>query len=133
MGLPVQTEIGEDKADERAQHNAAGEPEVEVVELGRFVFGINGRHQRIAHRLYHAVAQSNHQGGKEEAHVAIGKDGQQDTAQMHHERQVHQGFHAQTVDQHAADHHGDGKAPEGRRRNRTYLAVRQGKMALQII
>ena len=106
---------------------------MEVVELGRFVFGVNGGHQRIAHRFHHAIAQSNHQSGQEEGQVAVGENGEQNAAQMHQEGQVDQGFHAQAIHQHTANYHGNGKAPKGGRRNRADLTVGQGKLALQII
>jgi len=91
LELPAKTDVVEQKGQQSTDHNAAGKPDMEPVELGCFVVREERGDQGIAGSLDGTVRDAKDQGAGIEAAVVPGKDGEQDARQMTDEGDPHDG------------------------------------------
>ena len=106
LRLPAEAQLAEHEGQQAADHDAAREPHVEVVELRGLVLRIERRNQRVAGRLDGTVGDAEQQRADEQAPKVPREDREQDAREVADERDAQDALEPERVDQRAAEHHG---------------------------
>ncbi len=132
LHLPSEVEFFEEVDHQPADHQAAGKPSVEQIQLGGLVIGIERGHQWIARRLHASVGQPDQECGDEQRPETRCVDGQHDARDVTDPGDGQQPSHADDVAERAADHHGQRKSPERRSHHPAELFGAEVKLPSQL-
>jgi hypothetical protein len=131
LHLPIELALRERVGGEAADDDAAGEPDVERVELLGLAVGVDGRRQRVDRRLDEAVGQSDGERPGEQHPEAAREDGHRHADDVRQESERHQPAHAEHVHELTAEEDREREAPEGGADDPAHLLLAQAELVAE--